>query len=89
MQTNFLLGALKLTTEAHMALKRQPYDLLARHAVNDYGHVTEKEREANDLSMHTAGAIKSRYKVDPRDPRSRNVLIITAADWSETVIKLE
>lgn len=89
MQTNFLLGALKLTPEAHMALKRQPYDLLARHAINDYGDVTEKEREANEHSMMMAGRIKSRYKVDPSDPRSRNVLIVTSADWTETVISLE
>lgn len=89
MKTNFLLGQLKLTEPARMALKRQPYDLLARHAINDYGNVTSRERKANEEGMLTAGKILSRYKVDPSNPRSKNVVICTATGWTETVISIE
>jgi hypothetical protein len=40
MQTNFLLGTLQLTPEARMTLKRLPYDLVARHAINEHGLIT-------------------------------------------------
>lgn len=89
MQTNFLLGALKLTESARMALKRQPFDLIARHAVNEHGLITAKERASNERSMKTLGPILSRYKLDPTNPRSPNVLIYTRDKWDETLVTLE
>ena len=89
MQSNFLLGTLKVTDEAHMVLKRAPFDLLARHAINEHGDITEKERKENEYGMKVLGPIKSRYKADPTNPRSPNVLICTAPSWTETLIKIE
>jgi hypothetical protein len=89
MQTNFLLGALRLAEPARLLLKRQPYDLIARHAINDHGHISEKERKMNETGMRTIGAIISRYRADPTNPHSKNVLIITSNNWAETLVTLE
>lgn len=89
MQTNFLLGTLKLAESARMVLKRQPYDLIARHAINEHGAITKDEAKANAQSMKTLGKIVSRYKADPTDPKSKNVVVITQRTWCETIIRVE
>ena len=89
MQSNFLLGKLMLTETARLVLKRQPYDLIARHAVNEHGNITATERNQNARSMKCLGPITSRYKADPTDPASRNVLIVTKQTWCETVVMIE
>lgn len=89
MQTNFLLGTLKLTEPARMALKRQPFDLIARHAVNEHGNITAKERANNEKGMKTIGPILSRYKLDPTNPRSPSILVYTRDKWDETLVTLE
>ena len=89
MQTRFLLGTLKLTETARLALKRQPFDLLCRHAVNEHGRITKEERRQNAESMMVVGPIVSRYKVNPKDPASQDVVITTNQDWSETTITVE
>ena len=87
--TNFLLGSLQLTAQARMVLKRLPYDLIARHAVNDHGLATEAELKQNELSMQIIGVITSRYHVDPTNPGAGCVRIETDETWSETLISLE
>lgn len=89
MQTNFLLGTLKLTEEARLILKRQPYDLIARHAINEHGVISKKELQQNVKSMATLGTIISRYRANPIDPVSKYVLVVTKSSWSETVISVE
>ena len=89
MQTNFLLGNLKITEPARLVLKRQPYDLIARHAINEHGFITAAEAKENERSMRTLGPIVSRYKADPTNPRSRNVIIYTRDTWDETLVTLE
>ena len=89
MQTNFLLGSLQLTERARMTLKRLPYDLVARHAVNEHGTITARERKRNALSMLTIGPIVSRYRADPTNPKSPYVRIETSADWGTTTISIE
>jgi hypothetical protein len=89
MQTNFLLGTLQMTPEARMALKRVPYDLVARHAINEHGAISTRQRKINAMSMLTIGPIKSRYRADPTDPRSKYVVIATDETWSSTLIHLE
>lgn len=89
MQTNFLLGSLQLTQQARMTLKRLPYDLVARHAINEHGSITARERKQNAESMLTIGPIVSRYRADPTDPKSRYVLIETNATWETTLISIE
>lgn len=89
MQSNFLLGALHITPEARMVLKRQPFDLLARHALNEHGFVTKSEQKINERSMLTIGPIKSRYKADPTKFNSKMILIQTDSTWSHTHITVE
>jgi hypothetical protein len=89
MQTNFLLGSLQITEDAQAELKRLPYDLLARHAINDHGLITDAERQQNAHSMRVIGTITSRYLVDPTNPRAGHVRIETDRTWSETLISLE
>ena len=89
MQSNFLLGTLRITEGAKFSLKRIPYDLIARHAVNEHGAVSRRESRSNEMSMKTVGEIISRYTVDPTNPSLGNVMIITHATWDETLIKLE
>ncbi len=89
MQTNFLLGTLRITDAARMALKRQPYDLIARHAINEHGDISRSERKNNEKSMKTLGPIISRYKIDPTNKHSRNVVVFTKSTWDETVVTIE
>jgi hypothetical protein len=89
MQTNFLLGSLQITQKARALLKRVPYDLVARHAVNEHGIITKSELRQNELSMQCIGPIRSRYRADPTNPRSKYILIDTAANWGETIISVE
>ena len=89
MQTNFLLGALRMTEEARLVLKRVPYDLIARHAINEHGLITSRQRQVNELSMKTIGPIKSRYKADPTNPRSKFVTISTDEVWGSTLVDVE
>jgi hypothetical protein len=89
MQTNFLLGTIKLTEEARKALRRQPYDLLARHAINEHGQVSIAELKENLRGMKTLGPIISRYRVDPTNSTSKAVVVKTAKAWSNTLIYLE
>ncbi len=89
MQSNFLLGALQITPDALMVLKRLPYDLVCRHAINEHGVISKSERKRNEHSMLILGPLRSRYMVDPTDPKTRFVLIETDASWGETVISLE
>lgn len=89
MYSNFLLGTLRVTRGAKAKLKRTPYDLIARHAVNDHGNITKAEDVANQVSMKRVGQIISRYKSDPTNPASVNVVVITRQAWDETIVKLE
>jgi hypothetical protein len=88
MQTNFLLGSLQLSDQARLLLKRLPYDLVARHAINEHGTITPRERKQNALSMLIIGPIRSRYRTDPTNPKSKYVVIDTDATWSTTTISV-
>ena len=89
MQTNFLLGELRLTDSARMTLKRLPYDLVCRHAINEHGDISEVERKLNERGLKTLGPIISRYKADPTNPKSPAVVVYTRATWDETLIYIE
>lgn len=89
MYSNFLLGTLRITEGARLRLKRIPYDLIARHAVNDHGALTTRESRRNELAMKSIGEIMSRYRVDPTDASLGNVVVITHECWDETLVKLE
>lgn len=89
MQSNFLLGALRITESARLVLKRQPYDLIARHAVNEHGLITAAETKENERGMRTLGPIISRYKADPTNKRSPTIVISTSECWTETLVFIE
>lgn len=89
MQTNFLLGELSITPSARMLLKRLPYDLVARHAINEHGLITKRERARNELSMLTIGPIVSRYRADPTNPKSKYVVVETDERWGKTLVRVE
>ena len=90
MQTNFLLGEIKMTAKVRETLGRIPFDLVARHAVNDHGIITVREARGNKLSMQTMGApIISRYRVNPTDPLTKFVRVETSARWVDTLISIE
>lgn len=89
MYSNFLLGTLRVSRGAKTKLKRIPYDLIARHAVNEHGALTSKETIANLAAMKTVGPIMSRHVVDPTDRSKGHVVIVTRASWDETLVRLE
>ncbi|MDP2371974.1 hypothetical protein [Rhodoferax sp.] len=89
MYSNFLLGNLRITDGAKIRLKRIPYDLIARHAVNEHGDLTNREIRRNEIAMKTIGEIMSRYRVDPTDASLGNVIVVTHECWDETLVKLE
>jgi len=89
MRANFLLGTLAITEAARSTLKRIPYDLIARHAVNEHGLLTRRELRRNEIAMKTIGEITSRYLVDPTDASKGTVLVVTQSTWDETLVKME
>lgn len=89
MYSNFLLGNLRITEGARIRLKRIPYDLIARHAVNEHGALSARELRRNQLAMKSIGEIMSRYRVDPTDASLGNVVVVTHESWDETLVKLE
>lgn len=89
MQTKFLLGEIRITKDVSIKLKRVPFDLICRHAINEHGNINKNEARNNALGMETLGAIISRYKSDPTDPHSPNVVIYTRETWDETVVYLD
>lgn len=89
MFSNFLLGSLSVTDAARIKLKREPLDLIARHAVNEHGLLTEQEHRRNREALTHAGQIMSRYPVDPTDRAQGYVLVITTEGWDTTVVQLE
>lgn len=89
MHSNFLLGSLHVSDAVRVKLKRIPLDLIARHAVNDYGQITLLERKRNQQSMALVGVIISRFSVDPTDPSQGLVVVTTDKDWDSTTVQLE
>ncbi len=89
MYSNFLLGTLRVSRAAKVKLKRIPYDLIARHAINEHGKISKSETISNLASMKTVGEIMSRYAVDPCDASAGNIMVITRASWDETLVRLE
>ncbi len=89
MYANFLLGNLDVSERACQALGRQPLDLIARHAINEHGDVTAREAKRNEQAMKDLGEIRSRYLVDPTNPKLGYVVVTTCATWSSTTVCLE
>lgn len=89
MHTNFLLGTVQVTETARKKLGRDPLDLVARHAVNEHGLISQRERTQNRVAMKTVDRIVSRYWVDPTNPNQGFVEVITDEHWETTTVKLK
>jgi hypothetical protein len=88
MFAKFLLGRLKVDDSARSLLQRTPLDLIARHAVCDFGDISERRTRQNLLALETGDAIQSEYLVDPTDPAKGRVRVTTLAGWGETRVAL-
>jgi len=89
MRSNFLLGELVVTDSARVALGRDPLDLIARHAVNDHGLASLKQHKLNLKGYKEADEIVSVFHIDPTDHTKGRVIVVTAATWDKTTVKLE
>ena len=88
MFAKFLLGRLRVDDDVRAALQRTPLDLIARHAVCDFGDVPPRRIRQNSLALESGDEIESQYLVDPTDPSKGRVKIITAAGWGQTKVTL-
>lgn len=88
METKFLLGDLVITDGARQLLKRVPLDLVARHAVLEHGIITKREAASNARGLLTRGPIRSRYRADPTNLKSRYVVVDTNELWTSTLVSV-
>ena len=88
MFNKFLLGKLGVDNDARRALRRTPLDLIARHAVCDFGDVTPRRFKQNLIALNEGGEIQSEYLVDPTAPDAGRVRVTTTAGWGETKVTL-
>ena len=88
MFSKFLLGKLTVDDDARQVLQRTPLDLIARHAVCDFGEITPRRLKQNLLALEEGDEIQSEYLVDPSDREGERVRITTSAGWGETHVTL-
>jgi hypothetical protein len=85
-ETRFSLGHVRLTPEAEDVLS--PEDVrhaLSRHAMTDWGHVTDGVKAMNARALRTGGRLRSVYRSEARV----GFWVITEADRSATTVYLE
>ena len=83
MFSKFLLGKLTVDDDARRALSRTPLDLIARHAVCDFGAVSPRRFKQNQIALSTGDEIQSEYLIDPTSPDRGRVKIVTALDGAK------
>ena len=88
MFNKFLLGKLTVEDDARRALQRTPLDLIARHAVCEFGDITPRRLKQNLLALHEGDEIQSEYMANPSDPTAGRVRVTTTAGWGETRVTL-
>jgi hypothetical protein len=84
----FVMGEIKLSPEAKMALKRTGAswgELLARHGAGDYGDVTEAQKRRNLENAPGQGGVLSGYIL----PDATRINIYTNIERSRTFIVVE
>ena len=60
------------------------WDFLRRHAIGDWGELSEEDREANASALETGARLLSNYPL----PDGTRIWIITEADRSATTLLL-
>ena len=88
MFAKFLLGRLRVDDNVRSALQRTPLDLIARHAVCDFGTASSRRVKQNLLALEEGSEIQSEYMVNPSDPTTGRIRITTTAGWGETRVTL-
>ena len=63
--------------------------LIRLHQGGDWGNVCNEFREANELAVKNSGEIISQYRVQPNQGFGTDVVIMTEADRSYTVVFFE
>ena len=86
MYSKFLLGNLHMEETVIRVMGRTPIDLLARHAVCDFGRISARRLKQNMASLACWGEIQSEFPADPTDPHAGIIRITTSAGWGETDI---
>lgn len=89
MFSKFLLGQLRFTDEVMEVLERTPLDLVARHAVCDFGVATPRQVKANSYALQEGGEIRSEYLIDPTHPERGRITVVTKAGWGETKVAIK
>ena len=87
----FTVGRLLITPGAQQILVTagmDPFDLLARHVVGDWGAICAEDWKANDAARCTGDRLLSAYPLDPECPDGPRVWIITEANRSATTLLL-
>ena len=84
MFSKFLLGTLKVDDAVKQILGRTPLDLVARHAVCDFGVVSPRQYKANLLALEEAETIVSEYLVELGSEESGRVRVTTRTGWDRT-----
>ena len=91
----FLLGQVCYTPGAAAVLERcqvNPFDLLYRHQLGDWGKLDPEDMQANEDALHNGARILSSYPLsmldDQTSAHTEKVWIITEADRSVTTILL-
>lgn len=90
MFNRFLLGKIRIAPGVIALLGREPLDLVARHAVADFGRVGSRVKAKNmrAISGDVADEVVSKYPADPTDPRSPLITVTTLAGWGMTIVTL-
>jgi hypothetical protein len=86
MFSKFLLGNISVDDATKKALGRTPLDLIARHAVCEFGLVTPRQYKINLQSLEMADEIVSEFRVDPLTEDLGRVRITTVAGWGSTEV---
>lgn len=88
MFNRFLLGRLTVDNAVRRALQRTPLDMVARHAVGDFGVVSVRRNKQNLIALDTGDEIISEYLADPTQPDGLRVRVVTAGGWGSTHVSL-
>ena len=84
MYNRFLLGTIKIDPAVKRLLGREPLDLVSRHAVCDFGLVSDHHVHANAVALAEGRAITSEYAADPTDPLQGRIRVVTNDGWATT-----
>lgn len=84
MFSKFLLGEINVPDSVTEILGRSPLDLIARHAVCEFGVISPRQHKLNLQALELADEIVSEYRVDPIKDDLGRIRIVTRPGWGST-----